>query len=151
MKIWNYMMIMLTMMIFLSFLGFSPTGSGSMLNNLSISINTSATNPTDLVTADLVGSSWFEKLFNKTTGILALIGLGGAIIVGLFSKTFDWKIVMIAFFISFVSTFVYFGYSIVQLAQSTGEIWLTAIIATIFLPLTAMFIFSIVEWFGGTE
>jgi hypothetical protein len=143
---------MLTMMIFLSFLGFSPTGSeNNMLTNLSISINTSATDPSDLVTADLVSSGWFQKLFNATTGILALIGIGGAIIVGLFSKTFDWKIVMIGFFVSFVSTFVYFGWSIVQLAQSTGEVWLTAIIATIFLPLTAMFIFSIVEWFGGTE
>jgi hypothetical protein len=143
---------MLTLMIFLTFLGFSPTGSdNNMLGNLSVTINTSATDPTDLITADLVDSSWFQKLFNGTTGILALIGIGGAIIVGLFSKAFDWKIVVIAFFISFVSTFVYFGWSIVQLAQSSGEVWLTAVIATVFVPLTAMFIFSIVEWFGGQE
>lgn len=147
MKVWNYMMIMLTMMIFLSFLGLAPTGTTEILNNMSIGVNTT----TGDVQGDLTSSGWFNFLFNATTGALLAIGIGGAVIVGFFTKSFDWRIVLIGFFTAFVAKFVSMGWSMIQLAQSTGQTWLVWIIFTVFVPLTAMFIFSIVEWFGGTE
>jgi len=146
MKVWNYMSIMLTMMVFLFFLGFHPAGVNEVLLTTGIQINSTTG---ELIEGDISNSSWYNKLFNATDGLLILVGLGGAIIVGFFTKQFEWKIVLLGFFSAFVVKFVAFGFGIVSLAQSTGETWLVGIVATVFLPLTAMFIFSIVEWFGG--
>ena len=147
MKVWNYMMIMLTMMIFLSFLGYSLTGSNTILQDIGIEINSTTG---ELVEGDIVSSNWFDKLFNATNGLIVLAGLAVAIAVGFFTKQFDWKLALVGFFTSFVIFFVSFGWSIIELAKSTGETWLVAVIATIFLPLSAMFIISVLEWFGGS-
>lgn len=148
MKVWNYMIIMLTMMIFLSFLGINTSGSDEVLSSAGIEINETTG---ELITADVSNSSWYTQLFNATNGLIVAIGLGTAIIVGFFTKTFDWKIALVAFFTSFVIKFVVFGYAVISLAIDTGEEWLIGIVATIFLPITAMFIVSIVEWFGGSD
>jgi hypothetical protein len=148
MKVWNYMMIMLTMMVFLYFLGFNPSGSADILSQTGIQINSTTG---ELIEGDVSNSSWFNDLFNATDGILAVVSIGGAIIVGLFTRQFEWKIVILPFFLFFVTKFVTFGFAIVNLAWDSGQMWLVAILATIFLPLTVMFVFSIVEWFGGIE
>lgn len=147
MKVWNYMMIMLTMMIFLSFMGYSLTGSDIILQDIGIKINSTTG---ELVEGDIASSNWFDKLFNATSGLIVLAGLAVAIAVGFFTKQFDWKLALVGFFTSFVIFFISFGWSIIELAKSTGETWLVAVIATIFLPLSAMFIISILEWFGGS-
>ena len=148
MKLWNYMAIMLTMMVFLYFLGFNPAGSSSIVQGTGIYVNSTSG---ELVSGDISNSEWYNNLFNLTDGILVAIGLAGAVFVGFFTKSFDWRIALIGFFSAFVIKFISFGWSIVRLAQDTGETWLVGIIATVFLPLTVMFIVSIVEWFGGTE
>ena len=148
MKVWSYMSIMLTMMVFLFFLGYSPSGVDTTLEDAGIIINETTG---ELIKGDISDSDWADDLFNLTDGLLVLAGLGAALIVGLYTRTFEWKIVLLGFFTVFVKKFLSFGWAIVQLAQSTGEGWLVAIVATIFLPLTAMFVFSIVEWFGGVD
>ena len=147
MKMWNYMAMMLTMMVFLYFLGFNPAGSSSIVQDTGIVINQTTG---ELITGDIANSNWYSDLFNLTDGLLILAGLGGAILVGLFTKSFEWKIVLLGFFTSFVVKFISFGWVLVSFAQDTGESWLIAIVATVFLPLTVMFIVSIVEWFGGS-
>ncbi|MFP4457168.1 MAG: hypothetical protein ACLFPS_05855 [Clostridia bacterium] len=146
MKVWNYMAIMLTMMVFLYFLGFSPAGVSDTLEDTGIKVNSTTG---QLIEGNTANSAWYNKLFSSN-GLLLLVGAGGALIVGFFTRQFEWKILLIPFFTLFVGNFVSFGWSLVNLAQSTGETWLVGIVATVFLPLTAMFLFSVVEWFGGT-
>ena len=148
MKVWNYMMIMLTMMLFLAFVGFPIAAGNSILATIGIQVNSTTGT---LVTGDVGNSQWYDYLFNPTTGLLLVVGISGAVIVGFFTKQFDWKLVVVGFLISFVAQFAAVGLSIVQLAVTTEQDWLVAIVATIFLPLTAMFIFSIVEWFAGSD
>jgi len=148
MKVWNYMAIMLTMMVFLYFVGFNPAGSGDVLSSAGIQINSTTG---ELIEGDVGNSDWYDGLFNATNGWLVLLGVGSAIVIGFITKSFEWKLVLIAFFTTFVAKFVTFGWGIINLARDTGETWLIAIIATIFLPITAMFIVSIVEWFGGSD
>lgn len=147
MKVWNYMAIMLVMMVVLTFMGFAPAGSQDVLQSVGININQSTST---LISGDVANSNWFDKLFNTSSGLIVVAGFSTAIIVGLFTRQFEWKLVLVGFFTSFVLLFISFGKGIIQLAQSTGENWLIAVVATIFLPLTAMFVFSIVEWFGGS-
>jgi len=148
MKVGNYFAIMLTMMVFLYFLGITPSGSENIISDTGIEINQSTG---ELISGDIAESNWYNEIFNGTTGILFTIGLAGAVIVGFFTKTFDWKLALLPFFTSFVGKFVSFGWSIVTLAKDTGESWLIAIFATIFLPITVLFIWSVVKWFGGGE
>ena len=140
------MAMMLTMMIFLTFLGFNPAGSGDVLNDIGLNISNSG----EVIEADVVNSGWYSLLFNATNGILLLAGLGTAFFVGFFTKTFDFKLVLIGFFTAFVVKFLMFGKALITLAQ-TGDTWLVGIVVTIFVPLSAMFIFSMVEWFGGND
>lgn len=144
MKIWNYIVIMITMLIFLEFVGFHTT-AGGILGTVGININNQTST---LESGDVTQSIFYTSLFG-IGAILIAIFTGGAIIVGLFTKQFDWKIVLLPFMTGTVVLFVSTGIQIVQFAQGTGQGWLTAIIATIFLPLTVGFVFSFVEFFAG--
>lgn len=151
MKLWNFLAIMLGMMIFLYFLGFPLTGSQDILDDTGISIN--STNMSES-TVDVSNSNWASELFDVTDGILFTIILGGTIIIGLFGKTLDWKIVLLPFITTFVAKFVRVGLGLVNLVQTSAESgsgWLVAIIVTVFGTLAVMAVFSIVEWFGGSD
>jgi hypothetical protein len=82
-------------------------------------------------------------------GLLVLVSTAGAVIVGFFTKQFDWKLVLVPFMTGTIILFASTGWQIVQFAQTTGESWLIGIVATIFLPLTIGFVYSIVEFFSG--
>ncbi len=148
MKVWAYMTIMLTMMVFLSFIGFQPAGTAEpILNATGMQINQSTG---ELTTSDVSGSDWYKSLFNKSDGLIAFIATLVVIAVGLVTRSVEYKLALVPFFLFFVAQFTRFGWGVVQLARDTGDTWLIAIVATIFVPMTAMFLFSIVEWFGGS-
>lgn len=146
MKVWNYLAIMITMMTFLYFLGMGPAGAESGLSSAGIQINQTTG---ELIESDVSNSTWWTDLFG-VTGLLVAVLTGGAVIVGFFTKQFDWKLVLIPFFTGTIIKFVSFGKAIVDMAIDTGENWLIGIVATIFLPLIVMFVFSVIEWFGGS-
>lgn len=144
MKLWSYMAIMLGMVIFLSFLGLNPSGASTALSETGIVIE--PTNGT-LMEASVGTSAWYNTLFGLT-GLLVVLLTGGVVVVGLLTKSFEWKLVVLPFMTGLVVNFIAFGWSAIQMARDTGESWLTMVIATIFLPMIVMFIFSVVEWFG---
>jgi hypothetical protein len=147
------MAIMLGMMIFLFFLGFDLTGTTQILTDTGMNLN--YTNSSES-TLDVASSSWFNKVFDITDGILALLAVGGAVIIGLFGKSIDFKIVFgVPFFTWFGIKFASVGLSMVNLIKTNvpdgSAGWLIAIVITVFGTLTAMFIFSVFEWFGGND
>jgi hypothetical protein len=146
MKVWNYLIIMITLLIFLEFVGVH-TGGGILLNKVGISINQENS---ILETSDIQQSEFYDDLFGAG-GILILVLTAGAVIVGFFTKSFEWKLVLAPFMTGVVITFVSAGVSIINYARTTGEHWLIAVISTIFLPLTIGFVYSVFEWFGGSE
>jgi len=143
MKVWNYMAIMLVLMIFLTFLGITPSGSQDVLSD--VGLNVSSVNGT-VTNADIGNSEWYKDIFNLADGILIALS-AGLVIVGIFTRSFEWKLVVLPWFLLFVVKFVTFGTGIIQYADAG---WLKPIVILIFLPLTGMFIFSIIEWFGGS-
>jgi len=140
MRVWNYIVMMLTLIIFLEFVGFH-TPAGSILDFMGIGISETTS---ELESFSLLSSNFFA-IIATLSGVLA----AGAVIVGFFTKTFDWKIVVVTAVISITTLFVGAGVSIVSYAMATGESWLIAIVATIFIPITAGFVWSIVDWFAG--
>jgi len=151
MKLWNWMTIMFGMMIFLYFLGFPLNGSGEILNDAGVYINeTNYQNST----VDVVNANWSKGLFDGVDGIfLALAGLG-AVVIGIWGRTVDWKLVVLPFMLTFVAKFIRVGVGLVNLVNTSAEDgsgWLIAIIITVFGTLTAMAVISLVEWFAGSD
>lgn len=151
MKLWNFLAIMLGMMTFLYFIGFPLTGSSEILNDAGIIINNSNLGNS---TIDVADSGWSKNLFDGVDGIfLALAGLG-AVVIGIWGRTVDWKLVVLPFITTFVVKFIRVGIGLVNLVRvnsEDGSGWLIAIIVTIFGTLIAMAVISMVEWFGGND
>lgn len=151
MKVWNFMAIMLGMIIFLSIMGFdlsvNNTDNSSLLTDIGININQTDAGQS---TIDVNNSNWYNRLFHSTTGWLVILAATTSIIIGLFGKTQDLKIIIgIPFLTAFGVKFLSIGWAMVNLAR--GEDWLVMIIVTIFGTLTGMFVFSMVEWITGSD
>jgi len=146
MKLWNYIILLVTMMIFLEFVGI-PTGLSATLENFGISINPATAN---LITADLESSNFFDRIFGNTGVLIILLG-GGAIIVGLFAKSYDTSLVILPLIVLIGTLFASTFWTIIKYTQALGQSWMTALIATIFVPLGIGFIWSCVEFFRGVD
>jgi uncharacterized membrane protein YczE len=145
MKLGNWVVMLLTMMIVLEFLGI-PTGLSSTLSYFGVNINPVTS---QLVSADIGNSSFWSYIFGEGLGILLILLGGGAIIVGLFAKSYDTSLVILPLITTIAGLFIGTFWSIIKYTQMLGQDWMTALIATIFIALGAGFIFSCVDYFAG--
>lgn len=144
MKMFNYIIIMIAMMLFLEFTGIH-TGVNSTLSAIGVNINQE---DSSVIEAGVDNSTFFKKVFDSS-GIFALLLAGGAIIVGLFGKQFDTSLVIVPMVIYIGTTFIStFGFLLVY-TIALNQNWLTALVCTIFIPLEVGFIISVIDWFGG--
>lgn len=143
-KLGEFVVILLTMMVVLEFIGI-PTGLSSTLGNFGITINPETS---ELINADIGNSSFWSSIFGSTGFLIALIG-GGAIIVGLFAKGYDPSLVILPIITSTAILFISTFWSVIKYTQEMGQGWMTALISTIFIALAAGFIWSCVDYFAG--
>jgi len=145
MKIYNTLIIMFGMMFFLQFLGLGFSTGTQILNDTGIVINNTDVSQS---TFDVGNSAWQRFIFG-TGGIFLALGL--ALAIGFLTKTFDRKLVVLPFILTFLVLFISFGKGVFELASLTGESWLSGIVLTVWGIISAMFVWSIIEWFGGVE
>ena len=146
MKVWNYIFMFIAMMVFLEFVGL-PTGLSGTLNYFNIQFNSETS---QLITADLESSTLYNFIFGST-GILILLLTGGVVIVGFFTKSFNPELILLPFVTVVLVKFIGTAWAIIKYAQTTGQDWIIAIIATIFIPLGVGYIIATVEWFKGAD
>jgi hypothetical protein len=144
MRLGGWITMLLGMMIFLEFLAI-PTGLSVVLQNFGVSINP---NTAELVDADIENSTFFGWIFGNTGVLILLIG-GGAVIVGLFAKSYDTSLIVLPILVSIATLFASTSWAIINHAQSLGQGWITALVATIFIPLGVGFIWACVDYFAG--
>jgi hypothetical protein len=141
MKLWNYLVIFTTMMIFMEFVGI-PTGISGTLSYFGVNINPITH---QLISADLESSTFYGWLFGLS-GVLIILSTVGTVIVGLFARSYDTSLVVLPAIISvgtlFTSTFIF-------LIQYFSESWAQNIMVVIFVPLGIGFLWSCVEFFRG--
>ena len=147
-NVFKYVILATTMMLVLTFLGFQ-TGFTDLLTKVGFSYNESSG---QILYVDIVASPLYQKLFGTTAGILALVGLTvTTIVIGFTTKVKTENILLLPFItvilVSFVSTFV----SIMQSMVGTAPGWISAVVVTIFLPLTIGFVVALAEWFKGSD
>jgi len=152
MKVWNYVFISITMILFLQLAGY-PTAFSGLFGFMNIEFN-----PDNSINSTSISFSNFQTyLFGEDTGdsssgwLATLIGAG--IAAGLFATGRSDIAIKAGFataiFVSFVPT-LYFS---VTYALSHGvAAWAVGILGVIFIPFSAMFLFALVEYVaGGTD
>jgi hypothetical protein len=151
MKVWNYVFISITMMLILTFLGFN-TGFTEIFNLIGFEFN-SATGEIGNVSTSAAGiySTLFGNGGDISGILLALIAGGGAIIVGLFTKTDTENLILLPLItgtlVLFVQTFVH----IMNYAVGTFPTWASAVILVVLIPFTVGFVIALAEMFRGTD
>ena len=147
MKVWNYIFIAITMMIFLQFAGF-PTAFSGMFSFVSVSFNEDGS----LNSTDISFSNFYDYLFAEeesgedTDGggvgwLTLLVGVG--IAAGLWATGKADIAIKAAFataiFVSFVPT-LYFA--VTHALEIHVAAWAVGILAIIFIPFTIGFFFA---------
>ncbi len=145
MKLGGYMIMIVTMIMFLQFIGI-PTGAQTILKYVGVEINDQSGY---LNNADLESSSFFDKIFNNLTGILFIIGAAGVVIIGLFGRGYDTSLVIVGLVIAVGSAFASTFWTIIKFMQGFGVQWATNIVALIFVGVGLGFIIACVDYFAG--
>ncbi len=144
MKLGGWMIMLITMMVVLEFTGV-PTGLSGVLGTFGVDINPATA---DLITADMENSGFFAKIFGNL-GILVALAAGGAIIVGLFAKSYDVSLVILPLIVFIGTTLAATSWSVIKYIQVIGQDWMTAIVATLFVAVFIGFAMSCVDYFAG--
>jgi len=145
MKLGNFVVIFLVMVMFLEFVGV-PTGASTILGSFGIDINN---NNGILNSADGEGSSFWLQIFGTGAGILVVLSLGGAIIVGLFAKSYDTSLVILPFIVFIGTLLSSTAWTIIKYMSTFGQAWATNIVALIMAGVGVAFIMSCVDYFAG--
>ncbi len=148
MKVWNFLMAAVTLMIFLQFCGIQ-TGLSPLLQFIGLNFNPSTH---ELTSANMTFSNLWNFLFDPLTGTIFTLGISAAVTAGLiYSGRQDLAIyafVASTVSISFVNTF----FSIINLMlynQYPG--WVISMVSIICIPLIAGFIFALIDYVRGTD
>jgi hypothetical protein len=145
MKLGTFTVLFVCMIMFLEFVGI-PTGASLMLGTFGIDINH---NTGELISADGEQSTFWGWIFGAGAGILVILSLGGAVIVGLFSKSFDTSLIILPLVISLGTTLSSTAWTIIKYMNTFGSSWATNIVAIIMAGLGVAFIMSCVDYFAG--
>ena len=144
MRLGDWVVMILAMIIFLEFVGI-PTGASAVLENFGITINPTTS---ELTNSDMANSTFFGWVFGNAGILLVLLG-GGAIVIGLFAKSYDTSLIILPLVVSIGTTLFLTFSAILVYAQSIGQPWITALVGTIFIPIGAGFVMSCVDYFSG--
>lgn len=138
MKLGAWMVMLTTMLIFLTLLGIE-TGLNYVLETIGIDISNST-----LQGADVISSSFWTVAL----GVLTIVS-GGSVIIGLFAKGYDPSLV-IAPFVTFIGTlYIPTLVSLINYVSDFNQWWMTALIITIFGGFAVGFIMAMIDYFAG--
>jgi len=145
------MFIAITMMLFLTFLGFE-TGLTEIFNLIGLSYDSTTG---EIGAVSFSASNFFDALFGNgdtIKGILTALGFAvGAVLVGLFTKSSVENLILLPFITGTLVLFVQTFITVMNYAVGNFPAWATAAVVIIFLPFTVGYIMSLAEFFRGTD
>lgn len=153
MKVWNYMFMAITMMVFMTFLGFQLGGFTQLFSLIGLTYQPATGT---MVNVTLSNSGLFTTLFGNdfsgSAGILAALALaGGAVVVGLFARVNIENLILLPFITGTLVLFIEAFVSIMITVQGTFPAWASAALFVIFVPFTIGFVVSMAEFFRGSD
>jgi len=155
MKLGSWMVMIVVMIMFLSFMGLQ-TGLSPIPETFGININQTDSSVTN---ADLENSGFWNYLFGSTAftilgiefskGILLAIAGTGVIIIGLFAKGYDTSLIILPLVIFIAGLFVSTFWAIISMVSIYNQWWMTSIITLIFGGLAVGFGMACVDYFAN--
>jgi hypothetical protein len=145
MKLGEWVVVLITMMVFLQFVGI-PNGFSPILSYFGITIDTTTS---ELISSDLANSGFFGYIFGDGIGILLILLGGGALVIGLFAKSYDTSLVILPLVVVMAGLFVSTSWTTILFVKTFGQAWITALISTIFIAVGIAFVWSCVDYFAG--
>lgn len=153
MKVWNYVVISLGLILALHLTGF-PTGADRIFNIIGLSF----TEEGEIANVTTSATGIFETLFSTTddgndlTGILvAVLASIGAVIAGLLTRARIENLILLPLITGTLALFVMTFVTIMQYSLGTGQSWFGVIVTLLFLPITVGFVIALAEFFRGTD
>lgn len=145
MKFSEWIVVLVVMTMFLSFVGI-PTGVSTILSDYGVNITSS-----QLVDADIGNSGFFNYLFGSGAGILIVLisSTAGAVIIGLFAKSYDTSLVILPVIVTTTGAFIAIFWSTIQYIMAFNQWWITSLVSIIFIGMGVAFIWSAVDYFAG--
>lgn len=145
MRFGGFVVTFVCMIMFLEFMGI-PTGASAILSSFGIEINPITG---DLISADGESGSFFQKIFGENVGVLVILSIGGAVIVGLFAKSFDTSLVILPVIVFIGTLLSSTTWIIIKYTSGFGQAWATNIVAMIMVGMWIAFIMSCMDYFAG--
>lgn len=142
MKIGEFCVVIITMIIFLEFMGI-PTGLDMITDSYGFIMGDG-----QLTSADMESSSFFNDIFGLTGALIVLAG-AGAVIVGFFAKGYDVSLVILPIIIATATLFAGTFWTITSHVQELEQVWATNLVTIIMGGIGVAFIWSCVDYFAG--
>ncbi len=144
MKVWNYVVIMIGMMIVLELAGID-VGSAQIFGLIGLSFNALG----DVSGVTLSANNFFNALFGNT-GLL--IGLGaGLVVASFFTKAKPENLILLPFITGTLVLFIQVNNAIISRMVSIGDVWAASLMVVFLVPFAVGFIVSLGEFFRGTD
>jgi hypothetical protein len=143
MKFGKFVVLFVTMILFLEFVAI-PTGASVILSSFGIDINENY----DLESADIGNSTFFNWVFGNA-GILITIGAVGAVIIGLFAKSYDTSLIILPLIVTIGGLFASTSWAVISYCMGLGIGWLTKIVSVVFIGLGIAFLMSCIDYFAN--
>jgi len=137
MKVFNYTIMILGMLVLLSFGGIDV--GTNVLSQIGLTDN-----------AFNFGTSTFQNFIFGTGGIL-ILGLGASLVVGFLTKSSTENYAILPFIIAVLAVFIQGFTGIIIYSVANNPPWITNLLLLMLVPLTVGYSFSLVEFFRGTD
>ena len=141
MKLGGWVVMLLSMITFLTLLGIPPAGVGGILEKFGVGIDVDAQD----INADVENSTFWTWAI----GALTLLGVGGTILIGLFGKGYDPSLIYAPIIVLIAGLFISSFWAVISMVASYHQFWMTSIVTLIFVGLGGGFIMSCLDYFGG--
>ncbi len=154
MKVWNYVVIMVGILLGMHVLGISGTGATEVFNATGIQTNNSDADFGTFNSNIFSVSGFFNNLFSNTGALIGiLVGLGAAAIAaGLTGGRYSVEnFVLVPFITVTLVLFVQAFLGIINDAIATGQTWVAVIIVMLLTPFMVGFVVALAEFFRGTD
>ena len=137
MKAYNYSMMILGMLLLLEFGGI--TVGSNFLSIVGIGTDSFG-----------LSASNFKDFILGSAGILAIVGIS-TFVIGLFVKFSGENLIILPFITGMLAVFIEAAAGVINYSIGNHPTWVSGIIILILAPLTFGYLFSLVEFFRGTD
>lgn len=141
MKLWNYIIIITGLALFLEIAGISVSGFKSIFDLIGISLNSTG------FTSIQINNNFWAAVFGSS-GILIAISTG--VIIGIITRTSPENYIILGLITGTLFIYGSILYGIASYSLNF-ESWISAIVVLLLVPLGIGFILASVEFFRGTD